>query len=457
MFAKKIKTQLKLIALAPLLLVIVFLASFTFYQSKISLEKGLNERGNLITAQAALMSEFYLYTGNVPKLEEIADLLQKVDGLVFIRFIDNSGSTLVERRNTQAGTNFEPYYLVVKSSNIQLDDFDDIEPAANKSEPLGSVMIGLSRDSISSQQQQGHYLVLFVSLLSLLIGIILITIFSRKFNTAVNSLLDVAYKIQQGDYKVRCVENGSGEWLTFQRSFNKMIDALQRNEQELNTKINQATQSLNNTVKQLADKNSELENTRKETVNLESAKAITEERTRIMKDMHDGIGSQLVETIALVELEPDTEITRNIKTILTDCLDDFRLIIDSLNVQKKSLNTLLAENNIRLRWRVSDVSDRILLEPQQSLHLLRIFQEAFTNIMKHSDASVVTFTASTQNDAIKVEIKDNGRSVDQQSLNLERGISTMKWRANELGGELMLFQDNSTGFIVTLVIPSIDN
>ncbi len=464
MFANKIKTQLMLIALLPLLSVIVLIASFIFYQSKINLEQELNERGQLITAQAALMSDFYLYTGNISKLEEVAEILQKVDGLVFIRFFDNAGNTLVERGNTNSKSNVEPFYTVVTNSHTQIDDFADTNSINQQPEALGSILLGLSRHALTTKQQQGYYLVLMVSALSLIIGIVLIYLFSKRFNVAMSSLLNAANVIQQGQYDGRCIENGSGELLIFQQTFNKMIESLQRNEYELQAKITEATQSINETVQELANKNDELEKTKQEALRLERSKAIADERSRIMRDMHDGIGGQLVASLALIELEPDNEVTKNITSILSDCLDDFRLIINSLNIQSNTLPALLADfkyrinrkldkMGINLTWELKDIPDNVVIEPQQSLHILRILQEAFTNILKHANASKIHISAHNIGGKIHIEIKDNGRNTSQNDAKAGHGISNMKWRANELSGELEVKQEASNGYKVTLIIP----
>lgn len=463
MFGSKIKMQLLLLTLLPLLLLVLLIAAFSIYQSKSSLEQQLKEQGQLVTEQAVLMSDFYLYTGNIPKLESIAELLVKIEGVESIRFYNINGQVLVAKGDTDEQPGQESFYSVVNSSNIELSDFDT-SPSINNTEPVGSIQVSMSRAKITAKQQQGLLVIIFVALLSLFLGLILSGLFSKKLNRSLNTLVDSAHRVQQGHYDSRCDENGSGELLALQKTFNDMIEALVLNERDLQAKVDKATQSIQTTMQVLADKNAELERTKQEAVNLEKSKAIADERSRIMRDMHDGIGGQLVATLALLELEPDNETKNNIAAILKACLDDFRLIINSLNVQANTLSALLADfkylisskldkMNIELDWDVLALPDDVTIDPQQSLHILRILQEAFTNIMKHSNASMITFNANyDDNGLVTLIIQDNGRSSKQAQHN-GHGLENMKWRAEQLSAQLKIDHDLTQGFTVTLSLP----
>lgn len=466
MFGSKIKMQLLLLTLLPLLLLVLLIAAFSIYQSKANLEEQLKEQGQLVTEQAVLMSDFYLYTGNIPKLESIAELLVKIKGVESIRFYNINGQVLVAKGDTDEQPGQESFYTVVNSSNIELSDFDTSSSLDN-TEPVGSIQVSMSRAKITAKQQQGLLVIIFVALLSLFLGLILSGLFSKKLNLSLNTLVDSAHRVQQGHYDSRCEENGSGELLALQKTFNDMIEALVLNERDLQAKVDKATQSIQTTMQVLADKNAELERTKQEAVNLEKSKAIADERSRIMRDMHDGIGGQLVATLALLELEPDNETKNNIATILKACLDDFRLIINSLNVHANTLSALLADFkylisnklekiDIELDWDVLALPDDITIDPQQSLHILRILQEAFTNIMKHSNASTITFNAACdKTNLVTLIIQDNGQPSEQDQHN-GHGLENMKWRAEQLSAQLTIEPDPNQGFTVTLSLP-LDN
>tara|TARA_R110001606_G_scaffold395190_1_gene566913 strand:+ start:17211 stop:18605 length:1395 start_codon:yes stop_codon:yes gene_type:complete len=459
-FTKTIKTQLVFIALTPLLLVIALVSSYVLFESIVDIEDELNKKAKNITSQAMLMADFYFYTGDTKKLGEVADLLKHSDEIVFIRFLDSLGQLLVERKKPHGSVQIKTYFTPVFSKSPRLDDFNVASP---NNETLGYIEIGLSRAIVTAKQNNAYYKGLIISLLSLIVGVILIYLFSRRFSLAMTSLINTATEIEQGNFDQRCLENGSGELFSFQQNFNYMIQSLQINEQELQAKIISATKALNESLDELSIKNAELDKTRHEAITLERSKAIADERTRIMKDMHDGIGGQLVASLALLELEQDSTIRNKISTILFECLDDFRLIINSLNVYSNTLSALLADfkyrmnpkldnMSITLNWKVMDLPDDIILQPQQGLHLLRVLQESFTNILKHANATHIIFQATIKDNVILLMIEDNGHCGSSKDVVYGNGINNMKWRVNELQGNFSIHHE-SGGCRITMSIP----
>jgi signal transduction histidine kinase len=249
--------------------------------------------------------------------------------------------------------------------------------------------------------------------------------------------------------------------------FNKMAGSLQRNEEKLQAEIDQTLETLNQAIEELAIKDRDLDETRDKTLKLVREKAVADERSRIMKDIHDGIGGQLMASLSLIEKEENSKVRENIHSILSDCLGDFRLIINSLNVHANTLSILLAdykyslskkiENlDIELDWTMEDFAESIVLTPQQALHLLRILQEAFTNILKHSGATGIGFHTYEQNEHAVIVIEDNGKFLLCESDKMGHGLMNMKSRAQELGAELDISQSKLGGcrIIITIPIPA---
>ena len=147
------------------------------------------------------------------------------------------------------------------------------------------------------------------------------------------------------------------------------------------------------------DKHAELERNYEALHALESGRAVAEERERIMRDMHDGMGGQLVSTLAMVESGRGS--ARAVADALRDALDDLRLVIDSLDPVEGDLGAALGQvrhrleprlerNGIRFDWRVLDLPAVSDLGPERVLQVLRIVQEAIANVVKHASASTVT-------------------------------------------------------------------
>ncbi|PWT70382.1 MAG: hypothetical protein C5B46_09595 [Proteobacteria bacterium] len=81
---------------------------------------------------------------------------------------------------------------------------------------------------------------------------------------------------------------------------------------------------------------------------------------------------------------------------------------------------------------------------------MRILQEAFTNIVRHAQASAITVRTRCTGEQIMIEISDNGVGVRAQ--NAGRGIANMHKRARALGGRVDVIS-SPAGTTVTLSIP----
>jgi signal transduction histidine kinase len=463
MIINKIKTQLMIVTILPLVVVITSLVLFMSYQNRQVLEQQQKDMGANVIQQVALMAEFPLYSGNITQLSEIADIMIKTEGIDYIKFSDEEGAFLVERGYRHSAEQVDYFTHMVKSTTVSLNDFNDFNQEPYEGILLGQVALGVSRNKLSQRLEKGYYLLSSMTAMSLVIGLVMIYFFTKKLRRAMNSLLNSASAIKNADYTSYCEENGTGELLVFQKTFNEMIDSLHRNDQESRDKIQQATAALTELVNELEIKNNELETTKKKTISLARAKAIEDERSRIMRDMHDGVGGQLVASIAMIDLEPDSESKQNIRAVLSECLDDFRLIINSLDTQANTLSTVLAtfkyrmgkklaKCNIELKWDVINLDDDVMVEPQESLHVLRIIQEAFTNILKHANATEIKFTAVSGDNFIQLDIEDNGDTSGEFAIGNGNGIKNMQWRAKELGGNIYFNHLENKGTQVSLLI-----
>jgi signal transduction histidine kinase len=94
----------------------------------------------------------------------------------------------------------------------------------------------------------------------------------------------------------------------------------------------------------------------------------------------------------------------------------------------------------------------------ESNTLFRIFQEAMTNITRHSDASYVEVCMRTNNGSgFNMYIKDNGRGIPEQYYDKEEslGILGMKERAQNIGGNVDIMPCSEGGTIVNVLLPNL--
>jgi signal transduction histidine kinase len=175
---------------------------------------------------------------------------------------------------------------------------------------------------------------------------------------------------------------------------------------------------------------------------LEREHAVAEERQQIMRDLHDGLGSQLFLTLSRAEVGHIDQ--GEIVQALRECIADMRLTLEAMGPESNDF--LQAWSNFRYRWQQLlensglsssweiDAADRqIELTPHVILQLLRIVQEALTNVLKHAGADKVAIRLRTDDERIGIEVFDDGRGLRNAGSHVGRGIANMRARAQRVG------------------------
>lgn len=220
---------------------------------------------------------------------------------------------------------------------------------------------------------------------------------------------------------------------------------------------------------QIAAKQAELEATAALLRQREAEAAVQDERARIMRDMHDGMGGQLLSVLMLSRDEgsPREAITRTVE----QAIDDLRLLIDSLDSVGDTIDialgqfreraeTKLRAAGMRLEWSNGLDGRAVILPPAAILAVYRIMQEAINNAVRHSGGSAVSIRiASDASGNITVVIADNGLPASGEWRREEwsggRGLSNMRSRARAIGGGIAI-EPTAGGTRVTLLIPASD-
>lgn len=95
------------------------------------------------------------------------------------------------------------------------------------------------------------------------------------------------------------------------------------------------------------------------------------------------------------------------------------------------------------------------LRDETETHLFRIAQEAFTNIARHSGASEVRVDLSASNNVVKLTVEDNGRGLSQEDSEYSPslGLTGMRARARQAGGELRTSKPSGGGLLIEVKVP----
>jgi signal transduction histidine kinase len=203
-----------------------------------------------------------------------------------------------------------------------------------------------------------------------------------------------------------------------------------------------------------------------------------EERTRVAREIHDELGSALTTlkwdtegllqlfsgggeqslfAIAREKLEAMIRLTDStinvVKRIASELrpsvLDDLGLI-EAIEAQAQQF-----QDRTRITSKFDSALDTTNLSREQSIAILRIFQETLTNILRHANATLVEITTEEKVGEFVLTIRDNGVGITDaaKSQPLSLGLLGMQERARLVGGTIDITRADGGGTTVTVRAP----
>lgn len=212
----------------------------------------------------------------------------------------------------------------------------------------------------------------------------------------------------------------------------------------------------------LAEKKREIEASYQRLREIEQKQVLAHERSRIMADMHDGVGASLIGLLGMLQSDVPqrTAIARRVQ----DALLELRLVVDSLAPVEGDLGVVLGsvrhrmrepieESGVRFLWQVGELPVMDELTPRSVLAIQHIVLEAIANALRHSDAATITVETEADADWLRVRVLDDGSGFDPATAGRGRGLDAMQSRARALGGRVEVVSRPRQGTSVTLILP----
>jgi PAS domain S-box-containing protein len=199
-----------------------------------------------------------------------------------------------------------------------------------------------------------------------------------------------------------------------------------------------------------------------------------EERRRMAREIHDGLGQELVAAKMMVDSilakKPAESTTMaEVSKLIERALQQVRTISHLLHPPLLDEVGLLSA----LRWYLDGLSSRSGIKTSLNVHpkefprlaseletaIFRIVQEALTNVFRHSGAQKGWVTLNSDDQSLVVTVRDDGKGIAEPVAQLRPdsigvGIGGMKQRVRELGGELRVSNANP-GTLVEVEIPAV--
>ena len=200
--------------------------------------------------------------------------------------------------------------------------------------------------------------------------------------------------------------------------------------------------------------------------------AVSEERNRLSRDLHDTLGHRL--TVSIVQLEgmarlldkgvERERIARMVEVVhgqLTEGLNELRNTLTMLrnlksdgNALTDSLQQLIKEftiatgitHHIQLPEKLPPLSDA------QYMTIYRMVQDALTNTQKHAQAELIQVALEVTEDALILTVQNDGQDFDA-SKGYGYGLQGIHERAMQLDGALDVIKPVAGGILLTLSLP----
>ncbi|MCR9130695.1 MAG: histidine kinase [Alphaproteobacteria bacterium] len=216
------------------------------------------------------------------------------------------------------------------------------------------------------------------------------------------------------------------------------------------TAARNAVVRINATLREkLAEQEREIASSLERQHRLERARVKAEERQRIMRDMHDGVGSLLLGM--LVQIKAGRLDMDAVADGVRKGLDDLRLMITAMDTGSDNLVEALAmfrrraepqiqAAGLAVTWTI-DLEDTAVFGPRETLQVYRILQEAIANTIRHSGASELQVSVGQDfkhADAVVIEVCDNGSGFDTDASAAGSGLRNMRRRAAMVSAKLEL-------------------
>jgi len=194
------------------------------------------------------------------------------------------------------------------------------------------------------------------------------------------------------------------------------------------------------------------------------------EKEKILMDLHDGIGGITTNISILSEVGQKAADIESIKKTLStisrlsrEGISEIRGFMHSLDAQDLNWRTVATELrsqgiNMVEPHRIAFDLEAVLCDVQAQpgslfwVNLFKIYKEGLTNVIKHSQATAVSVLLKVMEDKVLLAVQDNGIGWDAERSR-GRGLSNMKRRAAELGGNLTLSSGNGTRVSLEIPIP----
>ena len=356
-----------------------------------------------------------------------------------IQFFNNQDILLEETSNTLDEIKPPPYWFIFLIEKLSEEIFFSKINIDQRGEMTGYILIKpepiYEYAEIWQQIKVGLWI---IGAFLILINIIVLILFSHMIKP-INKIIEGFEKLEAGNYNSKINRSNILELDIIGKKFNSMINNLRQS----NDKIHKLSQNLINVQEQ--------------------------EKSELARDLHDELGQSL--TALQAEAASISKATKkssrddaifNVIQLSKNMMFSTREIIKKLNlglIEDLGLESALIElfenwkrrfKGVKFEYKIEDKALRKVTK-QETAHLYRIFQEALTNISKHSEPKNIKITLQSLDRGNKTRILISNDGIKSNLVNNEGlGLIGIAERVDQINGSLEVIKKKFFKIIIKI-------
>lgn len=222
-----------------------------------------------------------LFFNQTKVIKERISSLQEKEGILILCVYDASGTVVAEYRVSDHQCSYQSKQM----HNFSWSAFTLSQPIIHEGIPVGTIYLKLSLDKIKGDIYKQISTVFIIFLVLVILCYVIVNRLQRVFSDPIRNLVETANKISLGDYSTRVKSYGKDEFSVLAKTFNKMMQVMQKYKEGLEEKVEAGRIDLKKTNDELEQANHKLEKANEELT------GALEVKERFIKNMNHEINT----------------------------------------------------------------------------------------------------------------------------------------------------------------------